>query len=84
MRKQYCKLLSPRKFVLAEKIFFYSILSYHDDRFFWILVKFKDKFQKSSSIEQNAEAVARSCSVKKMFLKILPNSKENTYGGVSF
>ena len=52
--------------------------------FFWILVKFKDKFQKSSSIEQNAEAVAQRCSVKKVFLKILPNSKENTYSGVSF
>ena len=33
---------------------------------------------------QNIEAIIQRCSVKKMFLKISPNSKENTCVRVSF
>ena len=38
----------------------------------------------SSIILERAEAVVRRCSVKKVFLKILQNSQENTRARVSF
>ena len=38
----------------------------------------------SSNNKRRAEAVARMCSVKKVFLKISQNSQENTFAKVSF
>ena len=35
-------------------------------------------------IGESPEAVARRCSIKKVFLKISQNLKESTYAGVSF
>ena len=37
-----------------------------------------------SDLEDITEAVNRRCSIKKVFLKILQNSKENNFSGVSF
>ena len=34
--------------------------------------------------DENSEAVAQRCSVKKMFLEISQNSQESTFAGVSF
>ena len=39
---------------------------------------------KSDALEYNAEAVSRTCFVKKVFLKISQNSQENTCVRVSF
>ena len=38
----------------------------------------------SKSIFLNKEAVAKKCSVKKVFLEISQNSQENTYARISF
>ena len=42
------------------------------------------KLQQSAQRKQRAEAVARRCSVRKVFLKISQNSLENTCARVSF
>ena len=42
------------------------------------------KYKYANVNEQYTEADIRRCSGKKVFLKILPNTQENTYVGVFF
>ena len=69
------------KFLLWTKLFESSMKKY-------LILKYPENLKEESSSRKvlgykTAAAVARRCTVKKMFLKILQNSLENTYARAS-